>query len=63
LGELVVSLERQGLTVLIEGIRPQHLALARGGGVTKAVRHTKHVFTEVAPAVEHARSHIARESG
>ncbi|MDR3359686.1 MAG: SulP family inorganic anion transporter [Bifidobacteriaceae bacterium] len=62
LGELVVSLERQGLTVLIEGIRPEHLALARGGGVTKAVRHAKHVFTEVAPAVEHARSHIGRET-
>jgi SulP family sulfate permease len=62
LGELVVSLEREGLTVLIEGIQPQHLALARGGGVTKAVRHVKHVFTEVTPAVEHARSHIVRES-
>jgi SulP family sulfate permease len=62
LGELVVTLERQGLTVLIEGIQPQHLALARGGGVTKAVRHANHVFSTVAPAVEHARSHIDREA-
>jgi SulP family sulfate permease len=62
LGDLVTSLERAGVTVLIEGIQSQHLALARGGGVTRAVRHTKHVFTEVEPAVEHARSHIERES-
>jgi SulP family sulfate permease len=61
LGDLVSSLERQGLTVLVEGIQPQHLALARGAGVTRAVRHVNHVFTEVAPAVEHARSHIRRE--
>ncbi|MDR2374160.1 MAG: SulP family inorganic anion transporter [Bifidobacteriaceae bacterium] len=62
LGELMTSLERSGVTVLIEGIQPQHLALARGGGITSAVRHTKHVFTEVEPAVEHARSHIEREA-
>jgi SulP family sulfate permease len=61
LGDLVVSLERSGITVLIEGIQSQHLALARGGGVTRAVRHTNHVFTEIEPAVDHARSHIQRE--
>jgi SulP family sulfate permease len=61
LGDLVASLERSGVTVLIEGIQSQHLALARGGGITRAVRHTKHVFTEAGPAVEHARSHIDRE--
>ncbi|MDR1188216.1 MAG: STAS domain-containing protein, partial [Bifidobacteriaceae bacterium] len=62
LGDLVASLERSGVTVLIEGIQSQHLALARGGGITRAVRHTKHVFTEVEPAVAHARSHIEREN-
>jgi SulP family sulfate permease len=62
LGELVVTLERQGLTVLIEGIQPQHLSLAQGGGVTKALRHVNHLFVEVEPAVAHARSHIKRET-
>ena len=29
-------------------------------GVLDSLRHHKHLFTELAPAVEHARSHVTR---
>ena len=60
ISELVTALERRGITVLVKGIQPQHLELARRVGVLRAVRHPNHVFDELPAAVAHARSHIAR---
>ena len=60
LTELVTSLERRGITVLVKGIRPQHLELATRVGVLSAVRDPKHIFEDLESAVEHARTHIAR---
>lgn len=60
LAELVSSLERRGITVLIKGIRPEHVRLLHEVGATRALRHPNHLFDELAPAVAHARSHIAR---
>lgn len=61
--ELVTALEGRGITVLVKGIQPQHLELARRVGVLGALRHRNHVFDELDAAVEHARSHVARAAG
>ncbi|MFD1214618.1 SulP family inorganic anion transporter [Arthrobacter sp. GCM10027362] len=60
IAELVTALERRGITVLIKGIQERHLALARRVGVLDSLRHRNHLFTELEPAVEHARSHVLR---
>ncbi len=58
--EIVQALERRGITVLIKGIQERHLRLVTQVGVLDSLRHHKHLFTDLAPAVEHARSHVAR---
>ncbi|MGM7775578.1 SulP family inorganic anion transporter [Arthrobacter sp. KNU-44] len=58
--DMVQALERRGITVLIKGIQERHLRLVTQVGVLDSLRHHKHLFTELAPAVEHARSHVAR---
>ncbi|WP_349897595.1 SulP family inorganic anion transporter [Parafrigoribacterium soli] len=60
LSELVAALEQRGVTVLIKGVRPQHLQLLDRLGVIGSLRHSNHLFAELAPAVDHARSHIRR---
>ena len=60
LAEMVTQLEQRGITVLIKGVRPQHLTLMRRLQVFSALRHRNHLFEDLAPAVEHARSHILR---
>jgi SulP family sulfate permease len=58
--DIVQALERRGITVLIKGIQERHLRLVTQVGVLDSLRHHKHLFTELGPAVEHARSHVAR---
>ncbi|HYH77082.1 MAG TPA: SulP family inorganic anion transporter [Arthrobacter sp.] len=58
--DIVQALERRGITVLIKGIQDRHLRLVIRVGALDALRHHKHLFTDLAPAVEHARSHVAR---
>lgn len=58
--DIVQALERRGITVLIKGIQDRHLALVTRVGVLESLRHHKHLFIELAPAVEHARSHVTR---
>lgn len=58
--ELVHSLERRGITVLIKGVQDRHLRVATRVGVIAALRHKNHLFTHLADAVEHARSHVRR---
>ena len=60
LTELVAALEQRGVTVLIKGIRPEHLQLLERLGVIGSLRHPNHLFAELAPAIVHARSHIRR---
>jgi SulP family sulfate permease len=60
IAELVTALERRGTTVLIKGIQERHLKLATHVGVLESLRHHKHLFAELEPAVEHARSHVRR---
>ena len=58
--EMIHALERRGITVLVKGIQPEHLRLATRVGVIASLRHRKHLFDELAPAVEHARDHVVR---
>lgn len=58
--ELVTALERRGVTVLVKGIQPQHLELARRVGVLGALRHGNHIFDDLDSALAHARTHVAR---
>ncbi|AZH79344.1 sodium-independent anion transporter [Microbacterium sp. Y-01] len=60
LTELVHTLERRGITVLIKGIPPEHLQLATRVGVIASLRHHNHLYTDLDPAIAHARSHIHR---
>lgn len=60
LSDLVTGLERRGITVLIKGVRPEHTALLRQVGVLSALRHRRHLFAELDPAIDHARSHVER---
>ena len=61
LTEIVQSLERRGVTVLIKGVRPGHEELFRTVGVLDSLRHHRHLFDTLPAAVEHARSHVRRE--
>lgn len=58
--DMIHSLERRGITVLVKGIQPQHLKLAERVGVLASLRHQNHLFDDLAAAAAHARSHVAR---
>lgn len=60
IAELINTLERRGITVLVKGVQEHHLRLITRVGVLESLRHQNHLFTALEPAVEHARSHIAR---
>lgn len=60
--EVVSALELRGITVLLKGVRPDHLALVTNVGVIRSLRHHKHLFEHLADAVEHARSHVRRNA-
>jgi SulP family sulfate permease len=63
LAEMIGSLERRGITALVKGIPPEHLALAERVGVVASLRHQNHLFDDLGTAVAHARSHVARGPG
>ncbi|MFM9877477.1 MAG: SulP family inorganic anion transporter [Rhodoglobus sp.] len=58
--EMIHALERRGITVLVKGIQPEHVELATRVGVIASLRDERHLFTGLEPAIEHARSHVAR---
>ncbi|GAA2013657.1 SulP family inorganic anion transporter [Microbacterium ulmi] len=60
LSDIVQALERRGVTVLIKGVQAGHEELFRTVGVLDSLRHHNHLFAELPPAIEHARSHIRR---
>lgn len=60
--EVISALELRGVTVLLKGIQPQHLALVTNVGVIRSLRHHKHLFHTLPDAVEHARSHVLRDA-
>ncbi|MFJ6311189.1 SulP family inorganic anion transporter [Pseudarthrobacter oxydans] len=60
--EVVSALELRGITVLLKGVRPDHLQLVTNVGVIRSLRHHKHLFEHLGDAVEHARSHVRRNA-
>jgi SulP family sulfate permease len=62
LSEIVHRLEGRGVTVLIKGVQEGHTELFRTVGVLGALRHERHLFDTLPDAVDHARSHVRRES-
>ncbi|UZX05556.1 SulP family inorganic anion transporter [Arthrobacter sp. CDRTa11] len=60
--EVISALELRGVTVLIKGVRPDHLALVTNVGVIRSLRHHKHLFVDLPAAVEHARGHVRRNA-
>jgi SulP family sulfate permease len=47
--------------VLIKGVREGHIELFTTVGVLSSLRHSNHLFDDLAPAIAHARSHIERD--
>ena len=62
LTDLLIALEHRGITVLIKGIKPQHRKVLQRLEVIDSLRDPKHLFSDLEPAIEHARSHIARSN-
>lgn len=60
--ETIDELEDRGVTVLMKGVRSVHSQLVERVGVVSALRHDKHLFEDLEPAVEHARSHVRRNA-
>ncbi|MDQ0677457.1 SulP family sulfate permease [Arthrobacter pascens] len=60
--EVISALELRGITVLLKGVQPDHLALVTNVGVIRSLRHHKHLFSDLPAAIEHARSHVRRNA-
>jgi SulP family sulfate permease len=59
LGLIATELERRGITVIIKGVRPEHLPLLTNVGALEALRHEHHLVDSLDEAIAHARSHVA----
>ncbi|MFT4164127.1 MAG: SulP family inorganic anion transporter [Microlunatus sp.] len=62
IADVVRTLERRGITVLLKGVRPQHLTLVSRTGALEALAHEKHLYDDLPAAVAHARSHVHRNA-
>lgn len=60
LAELVQTIERDGTTVILKGVRAEHAGLLERLAVT-ASRHPDHLHSDLDAAVAHARSHVAAD--
>ena len=58
LGQTIKTLEGRGITVLLSGIKADHVSIFYNMGVYKHLSHEKHVFESTPAAIEHARSHV-----
>ena len=63
LGEIVEHLERRGITVLLKGVRAEHLRILQAVGSLDRLAHEHHVFDDLPSAVDHARRHVDRSLG
>jgi sulfate permease, SulP family len=63
IGDMIIALERRGITVLVKGVQERHGGLLTKVGAMKSLRHENHLFQELDLAVEHARSHVRRGAG
>lgn len=61
LGEIVVSMQRRGIVVLLKGLRPEHRRVVEAIGVLEGLQHHSHLFDTLEDAVAHARRHAHGE--
>jgi SulP family sulfate permease len=59
LAEITEDLEARGVTVIIKGVQPEHMALLANMGIVDALRHENHLIDSLDEAIAHARSHVA----
>ena len=62
LARIAEELESRGITVIIKGVREEHLDLLVNIGVIEALRHENHLVDSLDEAVAHARRHAAQAS-
>ncbi|MGV9803197.1 SulP family inorganic anion transporter [Mycobacterium sp. NPDC003449] len=60
LAEIASELESRGITVIIKGVRPEHMQLLANVGVFESLRHERHLMDSLDDAIEHARTHVAQ---
>lgn len=60
LAGIAEELEARGVTVIIKGVRPEHMTLLANMGIVDALRHENHLIESLDEAIAHARSHVAR---
>jgi len=60
LADTIGRLERRGITVLLSGVRPQHVRVLEQLGALGRLAHERHLFATTPEAIAHARLHSAR---
>lgn len=61
LAELITTLERRGITVIIKGVQARHRNMFEQLGAIDALRDPHHLFDDLEPAVAHARKHATEK--
>ncbi len=60
LEETIAELEGRGITVLLKGVRPEHLQALTAVGAFSRLASERHLFDNLDDAIEHARTHVRR---
>ncbi|OBF95908.1 MFS transporter [Mycobacterium sp. 852002-51152_SCH6134967] len=60
LAQIATELEARGITVIIKGVRPEHMSLLTNVGVFDSLRHENHLMDSLDEAIDHARTHVTR---
>lgn len=63
LADTINRLEGRGVSVLLSGIRPEHMAILDRLGVFRELGNDRHVFAHTPDAIAHARTHARRLGG
>ncbi len=58
LDEIIASLQRRGITVLLCGVQDQHRSALSAVGTFDTLAHAHHVFTSLQAAVAYAHTHV-----
>jgi len=60
LADTIKRLEGRNISVLLSGIRPEHVRVLSHLGVYDELAHERHIFATTPEAIEHARKHAHR---
>ena len=61
LAQICTELEGRGITVIVKGVRPEHMALLSNVGVFDTLRHENHLVDTLDEAARHARAHVSQQ--